>query len=82
MAGQRRQLGLRQHERDQRRAGDADGDQLAAAPLALREPMRAYGVSPLPIRQRLISDNSIVADDADQDTGGEGKVKVKLPRRM
>ena len=42
VARERRQLGLREHERDEGRAGHADGDQLAAAPLALRQPMRAY----------------------------------------
>jgi hypothetical protein len=41
VASERRQLGLREHERDQGRAGDAHGDQLAAAPLALYEPTRA-----------------------------------------
>src|SRR5208282_5413897 len=40
---ERRQLGLREYERDQGRAGNADGDQLATAPLALCKPMRAYG---------------------------------------
>src|SRR5208282_2288523 len=40
---QRRQLGLREYEREQGRAGNSDRDQLATAPLALCKPMRAYG---------------------------------------